>query len=192
MGSVADGITVIRARQVDLPGVETLLRQKPYWSVGSSGVVRDQSLVAVDAGGRILGWLMGNHASQAWTNIDGYIVPEDWQCSYITWLLVDEKHRGSGIGPRLLRAFAEDSCAAGNDTIVLSPSAGDDETAVISFYEKNGYRRAPSGQMHRGPHGPTDHFPLQIALPTRSDSSGAAGEAILEYKRRLGSIGYTS
>jgi ribosomal protein S18 acetylase RimI-like enzyme len=192
LSSVADGINIIEARQVDLPGVQALLRQKPGWPIGSNGVVRDQSLVAVDAVGRVLGWLMGNHDSQAWTNIDGYNVPEDWQCSYITWLLVDEKHRSSEIGSRLLRAFEEDSCAAGNDTIVLSPSAGDDETAVISFYEKNGYRRAPSGQMHRGPHGPTDHFPLQIALPTWSDSSGAGGEAILEYKRRLGSIGCTS
>lgn len=190
MSSVADGIEIVEAREVDLLGIHTLLRQQPEWSIGSHGVLWDQSIVAVDAHGRVLGWLMGNHDSRAWTNIDGYNVPEDWQCSYITWLLVDEKHQSSGIGSRLLDAFARDSCGAGNDTIVLSPSAGDDEPRVISFYANNGYRRAPSGQMHRGPHGPEDDFPLQTGLLIGSDSSGAGDEAIQEYKRRLGLMGY--
>lgn len=189
MSSIADGIDIIAAREVDLVGIHTLLEQQPEWSLGSTGVVRDQSIVASDANGRVLGWLMGNHDSQAWTNIDRYNVPTDWQCSYITWLLVDEKHRSSGVGSRLLGAFAEDSYGAGNDTIVLSPS-GYDEPRVISFYGNNGFRRAPSGLMHRGPHGPRDHFPLQTVLLIGSDSSGAADEAIQEYKRRLGLMGY--
>lgn len=190
--SVADEIDIIGARQADLPGIRALLRQKPGWSIGSNVDLRDQSIVAVEVRGGVLGWLMGNHHSLAWTNIDGYDFPADWQCSFITWLLVDKKHRSAGIGSLLLHAFAEDSSRAGNDTIVLSPSGGDDESEVISFYEKNGYRRAPSGQMHRGPHGPLDNFPLEIALEAGSESSDVYGEAILEYKRRLGLMGYTS
>lgn len=193
MNSVVDGFEVIVARPVHLPGIRTLLRQEPDWVAGSNGDLLDQSLVAVDLGGRILGWLMGNHHSRAWTNIDGYNVPADWQCSFINWLLVDSRHRRtSGIGSRLLHAFAEDSRRAGNDTIVLSPSGGDDELGVISFYEANGYRRAPSGHMHRGPHGPSGNFPLETPPPGWSDSKDAYGNAILEYKRRLGLMGYRS
>lgn len=193
LNSVADAFDVFVARPVDLPGIRTLLRQEPDWNIRPNGDFLDQSLVAVDLRGRVLGWLMGNHHSRAWTNIDGYNVPADWQCSFITWLLVDNRYRRtSGVGSRLLRVFAEDSRRAGNDTIILSPSGGDDEPGVISFYEKNGYRRAPSGQMHRGPHGPSDNFPLETAMPARSDSTDACGEAIVDYKRRLGVMGYMS
>lgn len=183
---------IIRARSADLSGIRKLHRQEPGWSAGSSGISLEQSIVAVDPRDRVVGWLMGNHRSAAWLNIDGYKFPDSWECSYITWLLVDENYRSQGIGSQLLSFFVDESRLAGNDTIVLSPSGGDDEAGTISFYEKNGFRRARSGQMHRGPHGPRDSVPLEQSVSEYMQTSQAGDEAIREYKRRLGVYGYGS
>lgn len=179
-------IDIRRAERTDLPSVLKLIRQNSEWHIASGSVEIDESIVALNEVQQVVGWLMGNHKSLAWTNIDGYLMPEDWECSFVTWLLVDEQHKHQRIGSNLLFAFEEESSAVGTDTIVLSPSAGADEMGVITFYEKNGYKRVESGHMHKRPHGPMDSFPLPTPVSTPRRLGEVGEEAILEYQRILG------
>jgi GNAT superfamily N-acetyltransferase len=172
----------------DLPGVHELLAQMPGWGNPLLYGFKDENLVATDHRGQIIGWLNGNHVSQAWCGVLGYDMPEDWLCSYVTWLLVDEEHRSVGIGRRLMEAFARDSAAAGRDTVVASPQSGDDELALLRFYARRGYRRAESGQVHRGPHGPQDDVPLPVQEKwVESSTPDPESEAAInEYMRKFG------
>lgn len=184
----AHGITVRRAVKDDLPKIRRLVSQMPSWCLTDRIDLRDENLVAVGRGGRVVGWLRGNHVSQAWANVDGYAADDGWLCSFITWLLVDESSRGDGIGGQLLGKFAQDSELAGRDTIIASPQSGKHEAELLAFYARNGYRRAASGQVHRGPHGPTASVPLPgPSEPVTDDDYGEDGEKIIrEYRRRLG------
>lgn len=179
-------VTVRFAEPADHPGIRALLTQMPGWASATRGAYRDENLVAIDDKEQIVGWLMGNHVSEAWRNISGYDMPEDWYCSYITWVLVDEDCRSNGIGAILMEAFSLESSAAGRDTIVASPQSGEHERALLRFYNRMGYRRAESGQVHRGPWGPQDDVPLQEpevrSTPSAFDAQAAA---IREYKRMI-------
>lgn len=179
-------IEIRRAERTDLPSMLKLIRQNSEWHIAPGSVGIDDSIVALNEVQQVVGWLMGNHKSLAWTNIDDYLMPEDWECSFVTWLLVDEQHKHQRVGSKLLLAFEEESSAVGNDTIVLSPTAGAEEMGVITFYEKNGYRRAESGHMHKGPHGPMDSFPVPTPVSTPRRLSKVGEDAILDYKRILG------
>lgn len=125
----------------------------PNWPRSARLGFNDENLVAVDDDGQVLGCLRGNHVSQAWTNVDGFKGVEDWLCSYITWLLVDEAFRSNGIGGMLLERFARESAAARRDTKIASPQSGDNEVQLLEFHARHGYRRAVTGQVHRGPRG---------------------------------------
>lgn len=190
MHNIDSRSNIRRAENADLPSIHKLICQNSQLQISPRSVVIDKSIVALNEAEQMVGWLMGNHDSAAWTNIDGYRMPDDWECSFVTWLLVDEQHQHQRIGSHLLRVFEETSCAAGNDTIVLSPAAGPDEKGIITFYENNGYRRAKSGNMHKGPHGPIISVPLQTPASTPQKLSKVGEEAILEYKRILGAQEY--
>lgn len=172
----------------DYPGVRALLTQMPSWGDATHGAFRDENIVAIDDQGQIVGWLMGNHVSEAWRNIPGYDMTEEWLCSYITWVLVDEGCRSAGVGAMPMEAFAHNSAAAGRDTIVASPQSGEHELALLRFYSRMGYRRAESGQVHQGPWGPPDDVPLPEpelrSEPSAPDPQAEA--AIHEYMRALG------
>lgn len=181
-------VSIRSAEPADYPGVRALLTQMPRWGNATHGAFRDKNIVAIDDQGQIVGWLMGNHVSEAWRNIPGYDMAEGWRCSYITWVLVDEGCRSAGVGSSLMEAFSLDSAAAGRDTIVASPQSGEHELALLRFYSRMGYRRAESGQVHRGPWG----SPVDVPLPepevrsTPSAPDPQAEAAILEYMRALG------
>ena len=172
----------------DLPAVHELLTQMPGWGSPLRYGFRDENLVAIDHRGQVIGWLNGNHVSEAWCGVLGYDMPENWRCSFIIWVIVDEVHRSAGVGRMLMDTFARDSAAAGRDTIVVSPQSGDDELALLRFYSRQGYRRAESGQVHRGPHGPQDDIPLPMQEEWAEPSTPAPENeaAINEYMRKLG------
>lgn len=88
----------------------------------------------------------------------------------------------------LMETFARDSATAGRDTIVASPQSGDDELALLRFYSRQGYRRAESGQVLKGPHGPPDDIPLpmQEEWVEASTPDPESEAAINEYLRKLG------
>ena len=153
-------VTIRPAEPRDSPGIRTLLTQMPRWESAAHRLSRSQGLVAVDDQGRIIGWLSGHHNSPAWENIPGYNMHEDWRCSFVEWLLVDENCRSTGIGASLLERFALESSEAGRDTIIASPQAGEHERVLLEFYYRLGYRRASSGHVHRGLHGPREHISL--------------------------------
>lgn len=182
------GVAVRRATEDDLPAIRRLVNQMPGWRIADRIDLKDENLVAVDRGGRVVGWLRGNHVSQAWVNVDGYEADDGWLCSYITWLLVDEVARGNGIGGMLLERFAQDSESAGRDTIIASPQSGDHEVELLAFYARHGYRRAASGQVHRGPWGPSEDVPAPQWPEAGPDPDyGEEGEEIIrEYRRMLG------
>ncbi|EMQ96729.1 GNAT family N-acetyltransferase [Paeniglutamicibacter gangotriensis] len=181
-------VSIRSAGPADFPGVLTLLTQMPRWRNATHGAFRDENIVAIDDQGQIVGWLMGNHDSEAWRNVHGYDMVEGWRCSYITWVLVDKGCRSAGVGAMLMETFAHDSASAGRDTIVASPQSGEHELALLRFYSRMGYRRAESGQVHRGPWG----SPVDVPLPepeVRSAPSAPdpqAEAAISEYLRKLG------
>lgn len=154
------GVRIRHAVPEDLSGVRELLTQMPDWRSALRSRFVDENIVAVDESGLIVGWLNGNHVSTNWQVIDGYEMAPGWRCSYINWLLVDDKFRGHDIGPRLVRLFARDSAASDRDTIIASPQSGDDEQKVLRIYSRLGFRRAESGHVHTGPHGPQDDVPL--------------------------------
>lgn len=153
-------VTIRPAEPRDSAGIRSLLAQMPQWETAANSLSRNQGLVAVDDQGCIVGWLSGHHKSFAWEGISGYNMPEDWCCSFVTWLLVDKDCRSAGIGAVLMERFAQQSSEAGRDTIITSPQAGEDERVLLEFYYRLGYRRASSGHVHRGPHGPREHIPL--------------------------------
>lgn len=106
-------VSIRPAEPVDNPGVRALLTQMPRWGDATHGAFRDENILAIDDQGQIVGWLTGNHVSEAWRNIPGYDMAEEWRCSYITWVLVDEGCRSAGVGAMLMEAFAHDSATAG-------------------------------------------------------------------------------
>ncbi|MFF3038890.1 GNAT family N-acetyltransferase [Arthrobacter citreus] len=153
-------VTIRPAEPRDSAGIRSLLAQMPRWETAAKRVSCNQGLVAVDDQGCIVGWLSGHHDSLAWENFPGYNMDEDWHCSFIQWLLVDENCRSAGIGAALMTRFARESSEAGRDTIIASPQAGERERSLVDFYYRLGYLRARSGHVHRGPWGPQEHCPL--------------------------------
>ena len=73
-------VTIRYAEPGDRSGIHALLKQMPDWEIATRYAFVDGNIVAVDDHGQIVGWLMGNHASEAWRNISGYDRAEDWQC----------------------------------------------------------------------------------------------------------------
>lgn len=181
-------VTIRPAGPADIPGVRDLLAQMPRWDSAHRSMLRDEDLIALNSEGKVIGWLMGNHVSEAWKNVIGYEMADSWLCSYIAWLLVDGSYRSNGVGSRLMEAFRRNSVAAGRDTITASPQSGEDEEKLLSFYSRLGYRRAASGQVHRGPWGPPENVPLpKSEVNSRSSAPDPEAEAIMqEYVRRLG------
>lgn len=148
------------ATSEDLPGVKELLAQMQIWKNPLGPHFVDENFVAVDRSGQIVGWLNGDHHSAGWQAIDGYDMPGHWRCSFINWLLVDESCRGNEIGKDLVDHFARGASDEGRDTIVASPQSGSNEQKLLEFYSRLGFRRAASGQVHWGPHGPQEDVPL--------------------------------
>lgn len=57
----------------------------------------------------------------------------------ITALIVDEAHRASGIGRRLIEEAERWACSRGSSELVLS-TAGENHGSVKAFYEHCGFR----------------------------------------------------
>lgn len=181
-------VTIRRTKHTDIPGVHDLLKQMPRWHGDHTSLSRGNNLVALNGHGQVIGCLMGNHDSEAWRNVTGYEMANGWLCSYITWLLVDHHYRSQGVGSRLVEAFRRESAVSGQDTIIASPQSGEKERKLLSFYSRLGYRRAASGQVHRGPWGPSEN----VALPTSEVNFALSAPDpetetfIQEYARKLG------
>jgi len=94
-------------------------------------------LVAEDPGGAVVGWL---HAC-----VHHFIGGEP--CAEIAGLVVDERHRGRGIG-RLLMAEAE-RWAAGRGLKIVNVRSRVERALAHRFYEELGYRRVKQQQVFR-------------------------------------------
>ena len=69
-------------------------------------------LAAVEPGGRPVGFLHGSGP--------GALPPADPDSAYLTFLLVDRRHRGKGAGTALFSAFAESMRSAGADSVRIA------------------------------------------------------------------------
>lgn len=156
-------VSIRSAEPADYPGVRTLLTQMPRWEDATHGAFRDENIVAIDDQGQIVGWLAGNHVSEAWRNIPGYDMAEEWRCSYIAWVLVDEGCRSAGVGAMLMEAFARDSAVAGRDTIVASPPIGRARAGAPAVLLPNGLP----------PRGIRAGSPGAVGIPGRCSPTGA-------------------
>lgn len=122
--------------------------------------------------GTVLGFSFGNHDSGAWGNI---LVtpepPENWNCSYLTHLVVDQGHRRQRVGSLLLQDFLDQTRLAGNSWVILNPGSqaeGQTEADLHAFYEANGFlhlRHRPDDDAPKG--WEVDHYLL--GCPVREE-----------------------
>lgn len=100
----------------------------------------------------VLGFWHGTHDSQTWLSFTVQPQPEEeWTVSYLTVLVVDARHRRSGIGTMLLEDFVAHAGAAGNTWAVLNPSSdaeGQTEAQLIAFYQRHGFVLLEHGLDH--------------------------------------------
>lgn len=95
--------------------------------------------VAVNAG-CIIGWLQGNHDSEAWRNMEGHEQPPvGGKCSYITQIYTDPTNRRQGVGRALLDSFEAGARTAGNSLVVLLHDFGNADV-LEDFYTGAGYK----------------------------------------------------
>lgn len=101
------------------------------------------SVALVD--GTVVGFCCGHHASAAWLECRvSPRPPVDWDCSYLETLVVDEPHRGRGIGTALLEDLTTRATAAGTSWLLLYPKRGDGRPMaseqLLRFYTRAGLR----------------------------------------------------
>lgn len=95
--------------------------------------------------GKVVGFCCGHHSSGAWLECrPSPVPPADWDCSYIDTLVVDEQHRGQGIGTALLREFMGRAASSGSSWLMLFPKRGDgrplQSAQLLQFYGRAGLR----------------------------------------------------
>lgn len=138
-------LTLRPATAEDYPDVAALYRQfartrhlEQFTFKGWLG----QCHLAVEDG-QVIGYWHGTHDAQTWLSftVDS-TPPEDWTVSYLTVMVVDQRHRRRGIGGLLLKDFLDQARAAGNTWAVLNPTPDapcQTEAELIAFYAHHGF-----------------------------------------------------
>lgn len=108
--------------------------------------------VAVEDG-VVVGFCCGHHASGSWLECRAAPAPPaDWDCSYIDTLVVDEAHRGQGIGSALLRDFMHRAAASGSSCLMLFPKRGDgrpiQSEQLMRFFGRAGLQLLEPAEHH--------------------------------------------
>lgn len=168
------GTTVRPMTAADWPAVEQILAhgiaageatfesRTPTWEQFDAGKVADVRLVAVDAGGTLVGWAAASPVSTR----------EVYRGVIEHSVYVHPDHRGAGIGRVLLDAFVEAADAAGYWTIQASVFPGN--TASLRLHEQAGFRivgrRERIARSTLGPH--AGCWRDTIAIERRSARNG--------------------
>ncbi|WP_345752485.1 GNAT family N-acetyltransferase [Microbacterium rhizophilus] len=125
-------------------GDATFETDPPTWSAFDAGRLMQARLVAVDDGGRVLGWAAASRVSarEAYRGVIEHSI------------YVAEAARGHGVGRVLLAAFVEAADAAGFWTI--QSSIFPENLASLRLHEQAGFRvvgrRERIARGRRGPH----------------------------------------